>query len=146
MPFGTRAEFFLLNEADVAMNFYYYIDYELHESIPDDMGRFHARWRRENPTEGIRPEALPALAAETCKTFGAAMPLFAQASEEVMENLAFEFGGQNVGGQGNYVILDTEGSGHYVGCNLNFDNIRRDYRCCHARCGDLRIIITTDIN
>ena len=126
MPFGTRAEFFLLNEAEVAMNFYYYIDYELHESIPDDMGRFHAQWRRENPTEGIRPDALPALAAETRKTFGAAMPLFAQASEEVMENLAFEFGGQNVGGQGNYVILDAEGSGHYVGCNLNFDNLRTD--------------------
>jgi hypothetical protein len=43
-----------------------------------------------------------------------------------MENLAFEFGGRNVGGKGNYVILEAEGTGHYVGCNLNIHNLRTD--------------------
>ena len=126
MPFGTRAEFFLLNEADVAMNFYYYVDYELHAAIPEDMGRFHAQWRRENPTEGIRSEEMPALIESARQLFSAGNPLFAQATDEVLSNLAFEFGGNNIGGKGNYVILEAEGAGHYVGCNLNFHNLRTD--------------------
>lgn len=126
MPFGTRAEFFLQNEADVPMNFYYYIDYELHESIPDDMGRFHAQWHRENPTTGIRAEAMPGLTEETRRQLGEGNPIFSQVPDEVMENLAFEFGGSNIGGQGNYLILEAEGVGHYVGCNLNFHNLRTD--------------------
>jgi hypothetical protein len=43
-----------------------------------------------------------------------------------MSKLAYEFGGRNIGGEDNYVILNAEGTGHYVGCNLNFDNLRRD--------------------
>ncbi len=125
-PLAPRAEFFLLNEADVPMNFYYYIDYELHDAIPADMGRFHAQWRRENPTAGIRPEDLPAVVEETRPLFSAGQPVFAQVPEEVMSNLAFEFGGRNMGGKGNYVILEAEGAGHYVGCNLNFHNLRTD--------------------
>ncbi len=126
MPFGTRAEFCLVNEADVPMNFYYYIDYELHDAIPADMGRFHAQWRRENPTTGIAADAMPALVEETKQLFAQGAGLFAGAPDAIMENLAFEFGGRNVGGQGNYVILEAEGAGHYVGCNLNFDNLRTD--------------------
>ncbi len=124
MPFGTRAEFFLTNEANVPMNFYYYIDYELHDSIPDDMGRFHAQWRRENPTAGIASAAMPALIEETRALFQGNSSPFGQVPDEVMENLAYEFGGRNIGGEGNYVILDAEGTGHYVGCNLNFHNLR----------------------
>lgn len=126
MPFGMRAEFFLLNEADVPMNFYYYIDYELHASIPEDMGRFHAQWRRENPTIGIDAAEMPALIKESREQMSALSPLLAQVPDEVMSNLAYEFGGRNIGGEGNYVILAAEGTGHYVGCNLNFDNLRRD--------------------
>jgi hypothetical protein len=126
MPFGARAEFFLLNEADVPMNFYYYIDYELHDSIPEDMGRFHAQWRRENPTTGVSAQEMPAIIEETRKLMSERSALFAQVPDEVMSNLAFEFGGRNIGGRGNYVILDAEGSGHYVGCNLNFHNLRTD--------------------
>jgi hypothetical protein len=126
MPFGTRAEFFLLNEADVPINFYYYIDYELHAGIPDDMGRFHAQWRRENPTTGVRAEEMPALIEETRRQLGDDNPIFAQVPDEVMGNLAYEFGGSNRGGQGNYIILEAEGTGHYVGCNLNFHNLRTD--------------------
>jgi hypothetical protein len=125
MPFGSRAEFFLTNEADVPMNFYYYIDYELHDAIPDDMGRFHAQWRRQNPTDGVSQEALPWLVEESRQQFQNS-PFSALASEETMDNLAYSFGGRNIGGQGNYVILEAEGAGHYVGCNLNFHNLRVD--------------------
>lgn len=124
MPFGSRAEFFLTNEADVPMNFYYYIDYELHDAIPDDMGRFHAQWRRENPTTGVAAEAMPELVEETRALFQGSSSPFGEVPDAVMENLAFAFGGRNIGGAGNYVILDAEGTGHYVGCNLNFHNLR----------------------
>lgn len=126
MPFGERAEFFLLNEADVSVNFYYYIDYELHDSIPSDMGRFHAQWRRENPTGGLSPADRPALLEEARLTFGAAGSAFGGAPDDVLDNLAYSFGGRNVGGQGNYVILEAEGAGHYVGCNINYHNLRTD--------------------
>lgn len=126
MPFGERAEFFLLNESDVAVNFYYYIDYELHDSIPNDMGRFHAQWRRENPTGGLNPADRPALLEEARLTFGAASSAFGGAPDDVLDNLAYSFGGRNVGGQGNYVILEAEGAGHYVGCNINYHNLRTD--------------------
>lgn len=124
MPFGTRAEFLLLNEADVPMNFYYYIDYELHASIPDDMGRFHAQWRRENPTDGVTEAGMPALMEETRQQFGADYPLFPNVAEDLLPNVAYSFGGRNIGGAGNYVILEAEGTGHYVGCNVNYHNLR----------------------
>jgi hypothetical protein len=99
MPFATRALVELENECDDPLTFYYYIDYELHGEIPDDMGRFHAQWRRENPTDGI--------------------------SEEGVSNADFLWmTGENIGGEGNYVILEAEGKGHYVGCNLNIHNLR----------------------
>ncbi len=99
MPFAERAYLELHNEGDTPLNFYYYVDYELHDSIDPEMGRFHAQWRRQNPCQGI--------------------------SDEGMNNLEFEFGGQNIGGANNYVILEAEGRGHYVGCNLNIHNLRR---------------------
>ncbi len=43
-----------------------------HDSLPADMGRFHAQWRRENPCEGV--------------------------SDEGMSNTEFSFGGENIGG------------------------------------------------
>ena len=98
MPFGTRATIDVVNEMESELIFYYYIDYELHDKLDDDIGRFHAQWRRENPTDGI--------------------------SDEGVDNKSWSFGGTNIGGQGNYVILDAEGQGHYVGCNLNIHNLR----------------------
>jgi hypothetical protein len=99
MPFATRALIELENDCDDPLTFYYYIDYELHAEIPDDMGRFHAQWRRENPTDGI--------------------------SEEGVSNADFLWmTGENIGGEGNYVILEAQGKGHYVGCNLNIHNLR----------------------
>jgi hypothetical protein len=98
MPFSERALLEVTNESDVKLIFYYYIDYELHPRIDDDLGRFHAQWRHQNPTDGI--------------------------SDEGMDNREWSFGGNNTDGAGNYVILEAEGVGHYVGCNLNIHNLR----------------------
>ena len=102
MPFSKQAFIELVNESDEEMSFYYYIDYEVQDGIPADFGRFHAQWHRQNPCEGV--------------------------SETGMNNLEFSFGGQNIGGKGNYVILEAEGCGHYVGCNLNIHNLRKGER------------------
>jgi hypothetical protein len=98
MPFATRARIELTSECDQDLYFYYYVDYELHDAIPGDLGRFHAQWHRENPCAGI--------------------------SDAGMSNEEFAFGGTNIGGAGNYVLLEAEGQGHYVGCNLNIHNLR----------------------
>ncbi len=123
MPFAQRAEFSLVNECEVPLTFYYYIDYELRDAIPDDMGRFHAVWHRECPTEGAKPEDLPGL-LEAAQPLLSSNPLFQHGPEAMQNNLAFEFGGNNIGGAGNYVILEAEGKGHYVGCNMSYHNLR----------------------
>lgn len=77
------------------------MDYESYDSkdkIPDDVGRFQVTWNRENPCEKV-------------------------VHEKEMENPApRELLGKNLTGDINYVILDAEGKGHYVGCVLNIDN------------------------
>lgn len=99
MPFAERALIEVTSESDVEVLFYYYIDYEEHETIDADLGRFHAQWRRQNPTQGI--------------------------SDAGKTNEDWSFGGTNLGGQDNYVILEATGNGHYVGCNLNIHNLRQ---------------------
>ncbi len=107
MPFELRARFEVLNEADHEAFLYFYVDYE---SYPDpepvrDMGYFHAQWRRENPTGGWgddRPRDWKWFESEAWKEGGIwRMP--------------------NLDGKDNYLILEAEGAGHYVGCNLNID-------------------------
>ena len=51
MPFSNGARITVTNEGEKDLpEIYFYIDYEQHESIDADLGRFHACWRRENPT------------------------------------------------------------------------------------------------
>ncbi len=53
MPFGSRAKLVIDNEGHAPIgSFYYYIDYEEHDDISEDEGRFHAQWRRLNPCPG----------------------------------------------------------------------------------------------
>jgi hypothetical protein len=99
MPFASRAKVELTNNlAEGSVLFYYYIDYEQFDTLEDGLGYFHANWRRENPTDGV--------------------PQGDQTNDEFLHS------GTNVIGDGNYVILDTEGRGHYVGCVLNIRNLR----------------------
>jgi len=93
MPFNKRARIEVENQNDVPYGQNFYIDYELYrQPLGDDVAYLHAQWRRENPTEGWAPD----LQAN---------------SPEV--NVA------NLDGKDNYVILETEGRGHYIGCNLS---------------------------
>ncbi|MHA1300848.1 MAG: DUF2961 domain-containing protein, partial [Candidatus Helarchaeota archaeon] len=91
MPFSKRAIFEIENESKRNLMFYYYIDYEEYESLKDELGRFHATWNRVNPCQGI--------------------------SEEGLSNTDFLLQGINDDFSKNYVILEAEGRGHYVGCN-----------------------------
>jgi hypothetical protein len=101
MPFGTGARITITNEGtEPTQSFYFYIDYEEHDSLPDDTLRFHAQWRRENPTIGTEGDLV--------------------AQGIVYWNLMER---PNQDGVENYVILEAQGAGHYVGCNLSVDNI-----------------------
>ena len=98
MPFADGAHIDVTNESEEQLIFYYYVDYEEYDSLPEDQARFHAQWHRENPCKGI--------------------------SEEGLKNNEFQLEGKNTTGEGNYVVLEAEGTGHYVGCNLNIHNLR----------------------
>jgi hypothetical protein len=97
MPFSKSGKIEITNECDKDLVCYFYVDYEEYDQLPRNLGRFHAMWHRENPCDGI--------------------------PEEGMSQDEFIFGGTNLTGEGNYVILEAEGKGHYVGCNLNIDNL-----------------------
>jgi hypothetical protein len=93
MPFNKRARIEVENQNDVPYGQYFYIDYELYrESLGDDIVYLHAQWRRENPCGGWAPD-------------------LQTNSPEV--NIA------NLDGNDNYVVLEAEGRGHYIGCNLS---------------------------
>lgn len=52
MPFQREAKVTIENQNDeVIPNFFYQIDYCLYDSIPKEMGYFHAQWRRSRITE-----------------------------------------------------------------------------------------------
>lgn len=97
MPFKDGARIEIKNECDSELILYYYIDFEEYDDIPDDMLRFHASWHREFPCVGHNENSFNNR-EEWC------------------------FSGHNTTGDGNYVILEAEGKGHYCGCNLNIDN------------------------
>lgn len=93
MPFNTRAKIELINENDLPIQQFFYIDYELYpRPLDEDTLYFHARWNRSNPCNGWAPD-IQTNSPET--------------------NIA------DLSGADNYVVLDTEGMGHYVGCNLS---------------------------
>ena len=99
MPFEKRAVFEIENESRSSLIFYFYIDYEEYNKLEEDMGRFHATWNRENPCQGI-------------------------SDEKFENNLSYLLVGINKNFSKNYIILEAEGRGHYVGCNINIHNLR----------------------
>lgn len=100
MPFskGARVEVTSENFAS-EIRLYYNIDYEMWDEPRAGLGNFHAQWRRENPTDGI---------VETPD----------------MPDYVLTHHGINLDGKRNYLILDAEGSGQFIGCNLNIHNLR----------------------
>ena len=100
MPFSKGARIEVTSENSTSeIRLYYNIDYEVWDEPKDDLGRFHACWHRENPTDGIdeTPE---------------------------MDDGTFQHSGVNLSDEGNYLILDAEGQGQYIGCNLNIHPLR----------------------
>jgi hypothetical protein len=57
MPFYKHARIEVENQcSELPLILYFYIDYELHDRLPNDLGTFHVQWRREHPCE---PAQLP---------------------------------------------------------------------------------------
>lgn len=50
MPFAESARITITNDSDLEISFYYQIDYTIDDKHPEDFGRLHACFRRENPT------------------------------------------------------------------------------------------------
>ncbi|MFD0670725.1 glycoside hydrolase family 172 protein [Cohnella sp. GCM10027633] len=97
MPFGNGARLTLDNESDQEIRaLFYYIDYEEHEEVSAELGRFHASWRREltesHPDEG----------------------------ETEWQVVAPE--GNNPSVSNNYAFADIEGRGHFVGIHYFVEN------------------------
>ena len=99
MPFGNGARIEVECQSfTTEMLLYYYIDYEEMSGLDEGIGRFHAQWRRQNPTDGI--------------------------PDTGMTGHTYNHAGKNLSAEGNYVILEAEGQGHYVGCHLDVENLR----------------------
>lgn len=129
MPYSNGARIEIFNECDVELHaFYFYIDYEVHDEIDEGWLRFHAQWRRENPTDGWGDTV-------TQKTTG----LNLKPTEYGREVWSIP----NLDGKGNYVVLEAEGRGHYVGCNLNIERFGNQNNIWYGE-GDDMIFIDGD--
>ena len=99
MPFRQRAVVELINESTERHCQYFYIDYETYDKYEDELGYFHAEWRRENPFGGWGDEITDTSEADIVNK-----------GRTAWEN--------------NYVILETKGRGHYIGCNISVTNFQ----------------------
>ncbi len=94
MPFGNGARFTIENQSEEDVDaFYYYLDYEEHDSIPDDQGRFHAWYHREL----TKPES--------------------DTGDVENEWTIFADFASNPSDKLNYLFCEPEGKGHFVGVN-----------------------------
>jgi hypothetical protein len=99
MPFAKGARVAVENQgSQPVLSLYYYVDYEEYRALPAEALRFHAAWRRENPTH-------PSVPAGTFTNKREADQLV------------------NLDGKQNYLLLDAEGRGQYVGCVLSIDHL-----------------------
>lgn len=111
MPFQRRAVFSIENGCEGSCNFYYYIDYEEHASLPEneEIGYFHAQWHREENTRGWAP-VKPGLLKEELANIPNLPAWYPKAWLT-----------PNTDGKDNYLVLHAQGKGKFVGCNLNID-------------------------
>ncbi len=103
MPFAKRAVLELVNESDEPHLQYFYVDYETLEEFPADGCYFHAEFRRAHPFGGWGPEV----------TVNCPEVDVVNKERQAWEN--------------NYVLLETRGRGHYIGCNLSVTNFTRNW-------------------
>jgi hypothetical protein len=101
MPFNRSARIEVVNEGDEPYGQYFYVDYERYPKPLDaDVAYLHARFHRENPCDGWGHE------------------IRVNAPEANVANLG------RLAWENNYVILEAEGRGHYIGCNLSVTNFQ----------------------
>ena len=102
MPFRKRCVVELINQAKEDHLQYFYIDYETlaPEDVSDDLGYFHAEFRRANPFGG----------------WGHEIPVNTREADIANKG--------RTAWANNYVILETLGRGHYLGCNLSVTNFQ----------------------
>ena len=94
MPFNDSARITIENQAEEDSFIYFYIDYQLYDNPIDNLAYFHANWRRQmvvKKDEKIGPNA-----------------------RGVEQRL-------NTTGKDNYLVLNAEGKGHYVGTCIHLD-------------------------
>ncbi|HBC88554.1 MAG TPA: hypothetical protein DCZ94_16525 [Lentisphaeria bacterium] len=103
MPFKERALVEIINESKETHGQYFYIDYETMDELPDDAGYLHAEFRRTNPFGGWAHE------------------IRANSPESNIVNK------ERTAWENNYVILETKGRGHYLGCNLSVTNFQGNW-------------------
>ena len=131
MPFARGARFELENQGTATRIFYFYIDYEEHGAIDADFGRFHAWWNRRNPTAG------------TARSDGYTRADYGYSDHRpVGPGLALSgpWKKANLTGADNYVLLEAEGRGQYVGCNLNVDVFERQVNDWYGEGDDMIFI------
>ncbi len=105
MPFARRARIEVTNEQDVEIPaLYFHVDYQ-RRRLPRGALKLHAWWRRENPCDGWTGEA----GVEESPAW-----------TRLMDGAE----GSNLSDRGNYLILEAEGRGHYIGANLSIDNLQ----------------------
>ncbi len=100
MPFRERAVVELLNQSSEPHRQYFHIDFETAEEPQPDTGYFHAEFRRTNPFPGWGPEI----------TVNTPAANIVNKEKDAWNN--------------NYLILETKGRGHYLGCNLSVTNFQ----------------------
>ncbi|MCD6176190.1 MAG: DUF2961 domain-containing protein [Planctomycetes bacterium] len=106
MPFHERAVIEIVNESKEEHTQFFYIDYETNDAIPESSGYFNAEFRRTNPFGGWGHEVA------------------ANGPASHLSNIANK---KRLAWENNYVILETKGKGHYLGCNLSVTNFRGDW-------------------
>jgi hypothetical protein len=103
MPFRRSARITVTHEGDEPVSaFYFNIDYEKHESLPEDMGYFHAQYLQAAPNKGWTTE-------------------WTRNGEDKINNK------KNLNGEDNYLILDAVGRGHYVGVTHSIQQNQGDW-------------------
>ena len=128
MPFNSRGRIELENQGEENLVIFFNIDWEKYpRPLDGDIAHFHAAWRRENPT-------LVAYEVDRDK------PIFYAPQWGLTEYGEKLWNAGNLTGKENYVILEAEGNGHYVGCNLNIDCFERQVNDWYGE-GDEMIFI-----
>lgn len=91
MPFRRSATITVTNDGTQPVGAVYYnIDYEQHPSLPEDFGYFHAQYRQATPFAGWTTN-------------------WARNGDSLVDRRS------NKTGAGNYLIVEAEGRGHFVG-------------------------------